>query len=81
MMRQGLLFGSALALLSPACGGSSSETPPPLEPDSRGTHYVSAPLPRAGDAAASAPSPALADDDDIKPKNPARSTWGSPKPK
>ncbi len=38
------LFVALLAVLSgagpAACGGSSSETPPPLEPDPRGFHYA-----------------------------------------
>lgn len=44
MLRQRLVLFLALALGASAaslaaCGGSSSETPPPLEPDPRGFHY------------------------------------------
>ena len=84
MTRQGLLLGSVFALLLPACGGSSSETPPPLEPDPRGFHYLSTPRPNADNADAGAPAPRhslLDDDDDVRPKKPANSTWGSSTPK
>jgi len=84
MTRQGLLLGSVIALLLPACGGSSSETPPPLEPDPHGFHYLSAPATRAESADAGTPPPShslLDDDDEVRPKKPANSTWGSPTPK
>ncbi|HYQ04258.1 MAG TPA: hypothetical protein VER96_36550 [Polyangiaceae bacterium] len=39
-----LLFGAALAVFTgaalAACGGSSSETPPPLQPDPAGFRYA-----------------------------------------
>jgi hypothetical protein len=66
-----------LALLLTACGGSSSETPPPLEPDPTSYRYTGPRIPRGGEAveapaapeAEAPPQPAVAD-------APARSTWG-----
>ncbi len=63
------------------CGGSSSETPPPLEPDPRGFHYASAsPVTADESDAGAAPSSSnnLGDDDD-KPRTKANSTWGATK--
>jgi hypothetical protein len=95
-MRQRLVFGAPLACFAlltlgalgavgslGACGGSSSETPPPLQPDPKGFHYASVPV---NPASASADSDAGALpisnelDEEEKPRAPARSTWGSPKP-
>jgi hypothetical protein len=83
-MRQRLLFGALLSLGSiaalGACGGSSSETPPPLQPDPVGFRYASAPPVRiaeesdAGDAPEVLPESA---DGDPKPRVPGRSTWGT----
>jgi hypothetical protein len=64
-----------------ACGGSSSETPPPLQPDPKGFHYASAPLPPlVADSDAGVAPIANELDEEEKPRAPARSTWGSPKP-
>ena len=83
-MRQRFVFGAVLAFaivllfVIGACGGSSSETPPPLQPDPQGFHYASEP-PSASVADSDAgPSPAMSPlEDDDKPRPPARSTWGS----
>jgi len=78
-----LLFGIVtVAGALTACGGSSSETPPPLQPDPAGFRYASKPLPAqivedsdAGPAPLIAPEPA--DDAEPKPRAPARPTWGA----
>ena len=88
MTRQRIVF---LALLSAAlgvassgvlagCGGSSSETPPPLEPDPRGFHYAPALPPTASESdAGAAPSSTILEDDDEKPHRKPSSTWGAGK--
>ncbi|MEO8902386.1 MAG: hypothetical protein ABI627_12735 [Polyangiaceae bacterium] len=66
-------FGASFTLV--ACGGSSSETPPPLEPDPRGFQYA----PAQADTSVAADLPRSvtgADDDDPKPRTKAGSTWG-----
>ena len=84
-MRQCLVFGALLAATLAACGGSSSETPPPLQPDPKGFRYSGTPVTPAGEAAAEvadAGPPLLADpDDDPKPGKgaPAPGTWGGGK--
>jgi hypothetical protein len=81
-MRQRVLCGALLAMAGAlaACGGSSSETPPPLQPDPTGFRYASTPMPRedASDAG-EAPKTIVDDsaDDDPKPRAPAQSTWGT----
>jgi len=79
-----MLFG-ALVLLAAmgalaACGGSSSETPPPLQPDPAGFRYASgAPPVRAEDDSDAGDAPAASPEttDDPKPRVPARSTPSS----
>ena len=71
-----------LVLLAVGCGGSSSETPPPLEPDPTLGRYTGPRLPSAED---DAPAPSLARDPELEaaptlPTKPARATWGSGKP-
>ncbi|MEI9948129.1 MAG: hypothetical protein WDO74_03925 [Pseudomonadota bacterium] len=88
-MRHRLLFGAVLALGSiaalAACGGSSSETPPPLQPDPAGFRYASTSPLRiaeesdAGDAPQTQSVPESVDGDP-KPRVPGRSTWGSGTP-
>ena len=85
-MRYRSLFGFGAVLALPtlaalaACGGSSSETPPPLQPDPVGFRYASAAPTRmveasdAGDAPRTIPD---ITDVDPTPRVPARSTWGS----
>ncbi|HET7536176.1 MAG TPA: hypothetical protein VFJ90_06965 [Candidatus Didemnitutus sp.] len=78
-----VLSASALA----ACGGSSSETPPPLQPDPAGFRYASlAPAQEeeesdAGNAPRSQPARSESAPTGIeaspKPRVPARSTWGT----
>jgi hypothetical protein len=69
---------SAGLWLAPGCGGSSSETPFPLEPDTRSSedrapnrYVVVANGQRAGE-----PAPAQEPTDEAEP--PAPSTWGTP---
>ena len=82
MTRYGFVLGVAFALPLAACGGSSSETPPPLQPDPRGFHYagVSAPEPLASDAGAEPIANGVDEDDEVKPRAPAQSTWGGSAP-
>lgn len=70
------LLAFLLPLTALACGGSSSETPPPLEPDPTSARYTGPRLPRADD-----PQPAAAaepDEDDlpVQPRHAAPATWG-----
>jgi hypothetical protein len=60
------------------CGGSSSETPPPLEPDPTLGRYAGPRMPSKEDDAPPPPA-AEPDEDDLPPKvvTPARTTWGS----
>jgi hypothetical protein len=80
-----LIFASG-ALAS--CGGSSSETPPPLEPHPMNLHYsreattlgneIEAPI--VADAGANQPKDGAEDEEDeVVPLAPR--TWGSDKPK
>jgi hypothetical protein len=74
-----------LLLLWPGlgCGGSSSETPPPLEPDATSSRYVGPRFPKPEDVTAPAPASAPEPDEDDLPVNahkPAAATWGSGKP-
>jgi hypothetical protein len=76
-------FALALFCLSlPAlgCGGSSSETPPPLLPDPTSARYTGPRMPNAADDVA-APAPAEPEVDDAadQPRRPAATTWGSGK--
>jgi len=77
----GALLALAVAGALAACGGSSSETPPPLEPDPRGFHYAPALPPTASesDAGAAPSSSSNLRDDDDKPHTKANSTWGAAK--
>lgn len=71
-----------LPLCAVACGGSSSETPPPLQPDPTSARYTGPRMPNpADDLAAAAPAAAepAEDDADDRPRKPAVSTWGSGK--
>ncbi len=77
------LLTLTVSLLASACGGSSSETPPPLEPDPTSYRYTGPRPPSASEQ----PAPTLAresdfDEDDrpAAPNKPAAATWGSGKP-
>jgi hypothetical protein len=91
-MRQRLVFasfssviGSLVAVLMfgvlGACGGSSSETPPPLQPDPKGFRYASVPVSASveGSDAGALSGPNELDPEE-KPRAPAGSTWGATKP-
>jgi hypothetical protein len=69
-----------LSLSAVACGGSSSETPPPLQPDPTSERYTGPRMPSAGDDAVQ-PSPReLAEEDTAElPRRAAAATWGSGK--
>ncbi len=83
MSRYGFVLGVVFAVGLPACGGSSSETPPPLQPDPHGFHYagVTAAAPEASDAGAEPTANRVDEDDDDKPRVPAQSTWGGTTPR
>jgi hypothetical protein len=76
-----LLFGAVFALAS-ACGGSSSETPPPLRPDSKRIGVGGrAAAPNEERDAASSERPESEDgprsgEDRIGVEPPAEDTWG-----
>jgi hypothetical protein len=73
-------LGLALALALAACGGSSSETPPPLQPDPIGFHYAGVAAAERDTSDAGAEPVAAGSDDDDKPRAPARATWGAAPP-
>jgi len=88
MMRYRLLFGALFtAGALAACGGSSSETPPPLQPDPAGFRYAPPFAPIADEADAGAGEGAgepprvtpvsAGSDPNPKPRVPTRSTWGA----
>jgi hypothetical protein len=66
-----------LVLLSAACGGSSSETPPPLEPDPTSARYTGPRLTNPADDAVPAAAPEPDEDVATGPQKAGRSTWGS----
>ncbi|MEO8901239.1 MAG: hypothetical protein ABI627_06915 [Polyangiaceae bacterium] len=70
-------FGASFTLA--ACGGSSSETPPPLQPDPRGFHY--GPAQADTSAAGDLPHSMTDADDDPKPRaKPSPTSGGNAKP-
>jgi hypothetical protein len=73
-----VLFWLSLSALG--CGGSSSETPPPLQPDPTSARYTGPRMPSAADDRAVAP-PADPEPGDAaeQPRKPAAGTWGSGK--
>lgn len=81
-------FGSALSVClavyfsSVGCGGSSSETPPPLEPDPTSFRYTGPRMPSNDEPAAAAePAPLETNEEQLPPApgKPAAPTWGSGK--
>jgi len=81
-MRQRLVLASLMICTLSACGGASSETPPPLQPDPKGFRYASAvpsPVSATESDAGAAPIGNELDGEE-KPRAPARPTWGSSKP-
>lgn len=74
------LSALGLALLCWGCGGSSSETPPPLEPDPTSSRYTGPRMPSPDDDRA---PPAVTAENDAEPEaapqKPGRSTWGTGK--
>jgi hypothetical protein len=86
MTRHGFVLFVVLAasFALAACGGSSSETPPPLQPDPKGFHYAGVSVREPQGDAGVAPAVHGQDDDDDKgsrPRTPARSTWGAASPR
>jgi len=71
----------AVAVLAVGCGGSSSETPPPLLPDPTSASYTGPRMPSAADdVAAPAPAPAEPEDQRLdEPRRPGKATWGTGK--
>lgn len=70
---------ASLASLA-ACGGSSSETPPPLQPDPTGFRYappIPAAIPPESDAGDAAQTIPETGEVDPKPRLPARPPTGS----
>jgi hypothetical protein len=76
-----LALGVSAASLA-ACGGSSSETPPPLEPDPRGFHYApaQASISEETDAGDAPRTVGNADNDEPTPRAKSNSTRGGGKP-
>jgi hypothetical protein len=78
-------FPFLLVSAASACGGSSSETPPPLEPHPMNLHYDRASTALSGEvplAEADAGAGVVRSNDlpaEEKPAPPARSTWGTDK--
>jgi hypothetical protein len=76
-----IALGLLLLWPSLGCGGSSSETPPPLEPDATSSRYVGPRLPKPEDAPAKPAAPTPDEDDlPVGSQKPAAATWGSGKP-
>jgi hypothetical protein len=72
-----LLLGSLLLVTPVGCGGSSSETPPPLEPDPTSALYSGPRMPRPEDDVKPPPAPEPDEDDKpTAPSRPAKPTWG-----
>lgn len=74
------VFAVAFLSLLPAlgCGGSSSETPPPLEPDPTSGRYTGPRVSRAlEDASPPASAEPALDEESPPPSRPGRATWGS----
>jgi hypothetical protein len=61
---------ASIAMTALACGGSSSETPPPLQPDPAGFRYASKATPRAAAGDGGLSSITNDPDDDGKPPAP-----------
>jgi hypothetical protein len=68
-------------LLASGCGGSSSETPPPLEPDPESGRYTGPRVDADEPARLKEPEP-LPEEEPLseQPRRPAAATWGSGKP-
>jgi hypothetical protein len=63
------------------CGGSSSETPPPLEPDPTSFRYTGPRMPATVEATAAAPEAEVSEPPSAAvPGKAAAPTWGSGKP-
>ncbi|HYQ03368.1 MAG TPA: hypothetical protein VER96_32055 [Polyangiaceae bacterium] len=68
------LFGAVLVTALAACGGSSSETPPPLQPDPAGFRYAPASSRPTLDESDAGNAPL---DPNEKPRQPALAPSGS----
>jgi hypothetical protein len=77
----GILSVLSMGVVSVACGGSSSETPPPLEPLPVNLHYDRASTALSGEVLMTeADAGAIVRAEEAPPENeapPARSTWGT----
>lgn len=76
-------LAASTLLAATACGGSSSETPPPLEPDPEGFRYAGTKMPRPTEDAKDEDGDDEEDEDFERPrakpagkKGAAPSTWG-----
>jgi hypothetical protein len=79
MRKEALAFSFCVAVAG--CGGSSSETPPPLEPDPTSLRYTGPRLPPSEDTVAPTAEPEAAEAiSPSVPGKPAAPTWGSGKP-
>jgi hypothetical protein len=69
-----------LGLSAVACGGSSSETPPPLQPDPTSERYTGPRVPSADEDAAQPSRGESAEEDTAElPRRSAAATWGTGK--
>lgn len=71
----------SVSLAGAGCGGSSSETPPPLEPDPTSYRYTGPRMPANTEPESPPPAPVDTSEERLPVANgkPATATWGSGK--